>query len=178
MTLTTQECAVVVGAKNNFLFTPICNGEKQNKTNEVEANGTKKVKDFKHKGRRCVVIEIDRGGNANLAREFLEGPGSSAFKPYCNGYVQLKEDEFKDHYNDYDISSEELTYQGDLKFKGLDASDGEIYVGFDTAHAWNEQQPESKTAEAVAEVCKKIVNEFEKAKTKRGGSNASNKKDK
>ncbi len=123
--------------------------------------GHKIVKDFKYKGRRCVVIEIDRGGEPNLAREFLEGNIGQAFKPYCNGYIELKKDEIKEDYDNYNIKSDEITYQGELKFAGeLDCSDGKTYLGFDSAHFWNWEKPESTKAEYVAKTCKKIVDEL------------------
>ena len=123
--------------------------------------GHKIVKDFKYKGRRCVVIEIDRGKQENLPRIFLEGKFGGAFKPYCNGYIELKESEIKESYDDYNIESDELTYQGNLKFaQGLDGSDGKTYIGFDSGHFWNDEKPKSKTTEYVSNTCKKIVDEL------------------
>lgn len=120
----------------------------------------KVVKDFRYKGRRCVVIKIDRSKAMKDLPESLK----KSFKPYCNGYVELKPNEVKEDYDNYHIEADEITYQGDLKFaQGLDASDGKTYVGFDSAHYWNDEQPKSKTAEYVAETCKKIVDELNKA---------------
>lgn len=119
--------------------------------------GHKVVKDFKYKGRRCVIIEIDR---SSLMKE-LPDSLRNTFKPYCNGYVELKKNEIKDSYNDYSITSDELTYQGKLKFgDGLDISDGKTYIGFDSVHSWNDEKPESKTVNYVEGTCKKIVEEL------------------
>lgn len=78
----------------------------------------------------------------------------------CNGYVELKKKEVKEDYDHYDIESDEITYQGKLEFKDLKVSDGETYIGFDSAHSWNDEKPESKTAEYVENICKKIVDEL------------------
>ena len=121
--------------------------------------GHKVVKDFKYGGRRCVVIEIDR---SNLMKD-LPDSLRNTFKPYCNGYIELKKDEIKESYDDYAITSDELTYQGKLEFpKGLNASDGKFYIGFDSAHSWNDNEPKSKTKEYVANTCRKIVKELNK----------------
>ena len=118
--------------------------------------GHKVVKDFKYKGRRCVIIEIDRSNTAPKGFE-----NSIGFKPYCNGYVELKKSEILENYDDYPIKCEEITYQGNLKFpKGLDASDGKQYIGFDSAHSWNDEEPESKTVVYIEKTCKKLVNEL------------------
>jgi len=126
----------------------------------------KLIKDFRYKGRRCIVLEI-----------FYEIPNSifgnlrPAFniKPYCNGYIEIKDKEAvlnklteKKKGSGFlkMIDSAEITYQGDIRFDDLDLSDGHFYIGFDSAHAWNDAKPESKTAVFVEKVCKKIVDEL------------------
>ena len=119
--------------------------------------GHKVVKDFRHKGRRCVVIEIDRSKIMRKLPKSLK----RCFEPYCNGYVELEDEEVGENYDEYKIKSDEITYQGNLKFpKGLDASDGKVYIGFDSAHFWNDENPKSKTMKYVANTCKNIVDEL------------------
>ena len=116
----------------------------------------KVVKDFKYGGRRCVVIKIDISHlEKDLPKSLRE-----RFKPYCNGYIELKKSEVKEDYDNYKITSDEITYQGELDFPSLNSSDGKMYLGFDSAHSWNDESPKSKTAEYVANTCKKIVNEL------------------
>ncbi len=123
----------------------------------IKIQGHKVVKDFVYKGRRCVVIEIDRSGVKSKLPNSLQG----TFEPYCNGYIELKDKEVLDDYDDYKITSDEITYQGDLKFpQGLDASNGKPYIGFDSAHYHNWEKPETRTADHIANICKKMVNEL------------------
>lgn len=120
--------------------------------------GHKVVKDFRYKGRRCVVIKIDRSESMKELPKSMMG----AFAPYHNGYVELKKNEIKEDYDEYEIESDEITYEGSLEFpRDLDASDGKTYIGFDSAHYWNDEKPESKTANYVANTCKKIVDEID-----------------
>ena len=115
-------------------------------------NGKKLIRDFMYKGRRCVVIEVDMTKHMKKVPKVM----IESMKPYCNGYVELKPKESKRN-----IEAEEITYQGNLKFgDGFDLSDGKRYVGFDTAHYWNDQNPKSKTADSVIERCKMIVEEL------------------
>ena len=109
----------------------------------------RKVKDFIHKGRRCIIIEMN-----------VEVSGK-----YCNGFVELKKDEIKDSYDDYDITSDEMIYQGDLSNTGF--GDGKTYIGFDSSHFWNNIHPESKKSEYVEKTCKKIVDELNNLKVKK-----------
>jgi len=123
----------------------------------------KLVRDFEYKGRRCVVIMVDR------RNDIKNIPGVSKrlkniFKPYCNGYVELKKSEVRNNYYNYSISSDEVTYHGDLNFGNkLNASNGKTYIGFDSAHVWNDKVPKSKTAKYVENTCKKIVEELERS---------------
>lgn len=123
----------------------------------------KLIKDFRYKGRRCVVIEMF----LDLPKiHFNGGVHYRGINPYCNGYVEVKDKEAvvneltKKNNNGYleMINSAEITYEGDLS--NLDLSDGCFYIGFDSAHAWNDAKPESKTAEYVEGTCKKIVDEL------------------
>lgn len=108
------------------------------------------MKDFNYKGRRCIVFKILH------------------YNSYCCGYIELRENEIKEDYMDYEIRSDEITYQGDLTDLQPPATgevaDGKFYMGFDSAHLWNERKPESKTPEYVAQTCKNIVDELESTK--------------
>jgi hypothetical protein len=119
----------------------------------------KLIKDFRYKGRRCVVVEMLSNIPKILSYRVL--------KPYCNGYVEVKDKEAviieltkKNNGSGFlkMINSAEITYEGDLS--NLDLSDGHFYIGFDSAHAWNDAKPESKKADYVEETCRKIVDEL------------------
>ncbi len=105
-------------------------------------------RDFVYKGRRCIVIEMKQLGN------------------YCNGYIELKPYEISKNYDDYKIKADEMTYLGDLRnVEGLDIK-GINFIGFDSIHYWNDQHPESKTANYVANTCKDVVKEMRSLKFK------------
>lgn len=104
----------------------------------------KVIIDNVYKGRRYVVIQIE---------------GNPYFSSYCNGYVELHEDEILKDYNNYDIKSDEITFHGELcELKGFDPKNM-FFIGFDSAHFWNDENPESKTPEYVEKTCKKIIDE-------------------
>jgi hypothetical protein len=95
---------------------------------------------FVHKGRICVVVNMD--------------------DKYHNGYVQvLPKNKGKDYEEFVDkIETVELTYSGDLK--GL--FDGVWFFGFDTAHFWNDLHPETKTFEWVKKQTIKLCEEMKR----------------
>jgi hypothetical protein len=114
---------------------------------------------FVHKGRICVVVKMK--GIENSAREFWEGKPISD-SDYCNGYVQtLPKNQGKDYESFVSmIKTDELTYAGDLNglFKGL------WFFGFDSAHVWNDNHPESKTFESVKKRTIKLCEEMVRKK--------------
>ena len=109
---------------------------------------------FVYKNRICVVVQMSF--RENLSRTFLEG--TTYLSDYCNGYVQSSK---KNYGKDYDkfisrIETDELTYSDVLPpFKDI------WFFGFDSAHYWNEQRPESKTFEEVRkrtiQLCEEMV---------------------
>lgn len=52
------------------------------------------------------------------------------------------------------IETDEITYVGHI------LSDEKWFIGFDSAHSWNDQEPESKSATSVLERAKKIADEL------------------
>ena len=114
----------------------------------------KAIEVFKHKGRICVVIQMQ--GIVNPARTFWEGSSSAA--DYCNGYVETLPKNYGEDYEKFEkkIRTDMLTYSGDLN--GL--FDGIWFFGFDSAHAWNDENPETKTFEYVKEKTKKLCEEM------------------
>jgi hypothetical protein len=112
---------------------------------------------FKHKGRICVVIRMK--GIENISREFWEG-GVISDSDYCNGYVQTLDKNYGKDYEEFEnkIKTDMLTYSGDLS--GF--FDGIWFLGFDSAHVWNEKNPKTKTFEYVKEKTKKLCEEMVK----------------
>jgi hypothetical protein len=108
----------------------------------AENKSHKIIKDFEYKNHRCVVVEMF----------FLDNS--------CNGYVALNANEIKSSYDAYDMKCVELTFMGDLSRYGKQYDENTIYIGFDTSHSYNEVHPETKTPEAVEQVCKNIVDEL------------------
>ena len=97
---------------------------------------------FVHKGRICVVVNMDNS--------------------YHNGYIQVLP---KNQGKDYErfvkkIKTDELTYSGDLHglFNGI------WFFGFDSAHSWNDMHPETKSFESVKERTIKLCEEMVRKK--------------
>lgn len=109
---------------------------------------------FKHKGKICVVIKAVRG--------FTIGT-------YHNGYVAVQQINIEKSYTEFmEIDTVQLTFSGTLdhfKDRMNDISKfvlpkGIWFLGFDTVHAWNDEEPESKTRESVIEITKKLADEM------------------
>ena len=119
----------------------------------------KVVEMFDYKERTCVIVEVDY--NINLFLTMADGnPGE-----YHNGYASVKEE---NHGSDYDefshkISVDELTYSGSLE-EFPEVSKGLWFIGFDSAHYWNNKDPESKTLKSVKKRLKKMVDEMVESK--------------
>jgi len=109
------------------------------------------VKDFQYKGRRCVVVFIDRSEMRKITK------GGFMDSDYHNGYIEIQESEMKDEIYNYDLS-EEVTYCGDLSH--IEKTTTKRYIGFDTAHYHNFENPKTQSLEYVENKCKKIVDEL------------------
>jgi hypothetical protein len=113
---------------------------------------------FTHKDRLCVVVQIK--GHQNYARIFLENALGTG--DYCTGYVQTTKAEGK-NYNDYigEIKADELTFSGKLDYLKDKRIPSELwFFGFDSAHSWNFENPESQTVESVKERTVKLADEM------------------
>lgn len=111
------------------------------------------IKDFIHNGRRCVVVKIDR--SKDYTPEQLKSLGHAlidSVKPFCNGYIEADED-FDEETTP--IGDQEVTYTGDLNH--IDCKDGKHYIGFDTNHYYNWENPKTRTAKFVEAECKRIA---------------------
>lgn len=96
---------------------------------------------------------------------------------WCNGYIKVAEspDEVEIKRSEkgiegmdvtYDrflgeIQADELTYSGTLHT--LEESPEGYYLGFDSNHLWNRENPHSQEPDAVKERTKEMVAEFEEA---------------
>lgn len=117
------------------------------------------VEKFVYHGRVCIIVQI-----------------ASLNDIYCNGYIRVAEDsEHVDKnyresgamegadvtYEKYlgSTKADELTYCGTLQ-QYEDVPEG-YYLGFDSAHYWNEENPESKMQHRVKERLKEMVRDFE-----------------
>lgn len=114
---------------------------------------------FTHKKRLCVVIEL--AWQPNYARTLWEG--NIGGQDYCNGYVQVSTKNIGKHYDDFAdrIKTDELTFSGTLEYlKDQRIPDSTYFLGFDSAHAWNDAQPESKSCASVKERTIKLAEEM------------------
>ena len=102
------------------------------------------VYDEEDKGRRIVISEIK-------IMTLIAKKGS-----FHNGYIELKGEEGK---NDYDDYSEEINYRGCLEHLGIKTK--KVFIGFDTAHPYNTERPESQTKESVLIMCKELIDELD-----------------
>jgi len=122
-----------------------------------------KVKDvFRTKRRICVVVELD--GFQNLYRTFLEGSQGFGMN-YCNGYVQTLTRNHGRDYNDFvnKVDTDELTFSGTLDYFNDSRIPKDVwFFGFDSAHAWNDEHPETKTFASVRERTIQLAEEMMK----------------
>jgi len=108
-----------------------------------------RIRIFKHKGRICVVIE-------------MLWMASLKVSPYCNGYVEVSAKNKGKNYDNFidRIETDELTFSGDLSRFNLGKK--LWFFGFDSAHFWNDAQPESKTFKSVKARTSKLCEEMVK----------------
>jgi hypothetical protein len=77
--------------------------------------------------------------------------------PFHNGYVEISKKNIGKDYMDFidKIETDGLTFSGHLE------DFGDVwFLGFDSAHAWNDEQPESKTFAVVKEKTIKLCEEM------------------
>jgi len=123
------------------------------------------IKKFFYMGRNCFVVKIDN----SIIRDKIKDIHIDDW--YC-GYIEMSlnpfKNEFKSDYGKYNLSTE-ITYQGDLShfpknhnwfYKLISFLIRRTYIGFDTAHYYNKENPETNTADVVEKKCKDIVNEL------------------
>ena len=119
---------------------------------------------FQYRNRWIAIIEMDY--NYNPARTFLEG--SALAIPHHNGYVSVikRRQKQEPHYDRVikSIKADELTFSGrldDLPDKEIqDNLKGIWFFGFDSMHAWNDMNPESKSFDSVKARAKKMADEM------------------
>ena len=102
---------------------------------------------FKHRGRTCVVIEMS-----------LMGVGS-----YHNGYVSVAPRNKRKSYNDFieRIETDELTFSGNMNYvEDKRIPKDKFFLGFDSAHYWNDEKPESKTFKSVKKRTMELADEM------------------
>jgi len=112
---------------------------------------------FTYRQRLCVVVEI----NSKVLSEGFTGLPID--ESYHNGYATVQQSSRVLTQNDLCrmIVTDEITFFGKLShIENPKIPKDEVFVGFDTAHAWNDQKPESKTFKAVFEKTKKLVDEM------------------
>jgi hypothetical protein len=122
------------------------------KTKERES---KVVDVFKHRGRTCVIVSIEWNPNI-LAR-------TKCITNYHNGYVSVAPRHKGLDYVEVAkrIEADELTYAGTLDTLDDDRISKTMwFLGFDSAHFWNDLKPKSKTFESVRKRTIKIADEM------------------
>lgn len=121
---------------------------------------------FKHMGRLCVIDKCTQ-----LPDTFPNG--------YHNGYIEVEKPEVYIDFASKDLSSHdiddyiktplELTFEGYLHWIDDKRVIGKYFVGFDTAHCYNEGHNETTTKEAVKksiECLCKLFGDYQKFKVK------------
>ena len=115
------------------------------------------VKKFMYRGMLCIIIKMnfDTETIAGLSKVNKLIKTSGVFH---NGYV---ESSLKCSYHDLErhIERVELTYSGNLDHVS-NALNDKWFLGFDTAHYWNRQNPKSQTAKAVEKYLKELCDEI------------------
>ncbi len=107
---------------------------------EIILMNLEKTKEFTYKGKHCVISTVFIPNlNTNLMSN-----------EWCCGYIECEDVNFES-------AIEEITARGSLKHLQID--NNKKYIGFDTAHSYNHDDPESQTEEAVELLIKKIIEE-------------------
>ena len=117
---------------------------------EKEEHQITVVRVFDYKGRTCVVIGIWLNFIGNYHCGYVEVLPKNKGKKYEEGKFDK-------------ITAEEITYSGSLDHINspeLLGIKGKYFVGFDTAHYWNDLHPETKTFKSVFGRTKKLCDEM------------------
>ena len=119
------------------------------------------IEKFYHKGLLCAVVKMmpfGELGKSKIAREWKNALSDTIVDEYHNGYVELKESicDYQDLVEF--VKSVELTFSGNLPFFDKNIK----FVGFDTNHAWNWNNPKSRTAEAIRKNVIRLAEEMSK----------------
>ena len=99
---------------------------------------------------------IEYGANLNTKNWYDYTPLHIASH---NGYVEIKEHK---HYDELigQVNTDELTFSGDLEHLGEKKLKGKWFVGFDSAHSHNLDNPISQTFDSVKEITIKLAEEL------------------
>jgi len=124
------------------------------------------VDKFYHKGLLCAIVKMRPLDELKILKNETNIRWEANIKTiktifpdeYHNGYVELKEKNY--NYEDLQdfVKSVELTFSGNLPFFNKNI----IFIGFDTNHAWNWKNPESRTAEKVKKDVIRLAEEITK----------------
>jgi hypothetical protein len=119
----------------------------------MEKQKCRLIKEWKYKGKNCVVIQIN----------LCEVKQTSSLNNYCCGYVETSSNKsYGDFCKDYNFV-EELTYGADnLKhLRSIGVKEYmKNYFGFDTIHLWNMENPKSQKPEYSIKMCEKLVDQL------------------
>jgi hypothetical protein len=134
--------------------------EKTQKEKKMKEQEYTLIKEWKHKGKNCVVIKITWCD---------EVKAMSSLNDYCCGYVETSSNEsYDEFYEDANPLAnfnfvEELTYGADnlehLRSIGVKEY-MKKYFGFDTTHLWNMENPESQKPEYSIKKCEELAEQF------------------
>ena len=106
------------------------------------------VEIFKYRRRTIVIIKM----------------GWSSSGVYHNGYVSCRPSSgMVDYEKSYSkINADEATYDGFLgkEWKSKEIPHDMYFLGFDSAHSWNDHRPESKTHSSVKERAKRFADDM------------------
>lgn len=129
---------------------------------------------FTYRGVKCVIVEV-RPLTPEARKKLQSKLEREPILPEIthNGYIEVKQpykSEYS-HYNEKYQLPEELTFSGTLPYKQAGKS---FYLGFDTLHLHDMENPETTTYEAVKERTRKLADALIKNKIiKKRGKNAS-----
>jgi len=117
---------------------------------------------FDYKGHRCAIVEMQMPATGNFHNGYVR-VADSADQVDSSHYEDLENLYIPDYdspdyaYNSFvsKLETAELTFSGNNKV----LPDG-FWFGFDSAHAWSDRKPESKTHQSVKERLKDLVHEM------------------
>jgi len=118
------------------------------------------VEEFEYRGKQCCLVKMHMPTRRDFHNGYVkvaEDAGQVAESCYkdLDALIGGPKSDYTYQYFNSELDAAELTFSGTTKA----LPDG-FWFGFDSAHAWNDKRPDSKTHESVKNRLKDLVDEM------------------